>query len=167
MNSQSASLPWSAWGVVPVVQAVLARSFEYYSGIVFKLFIGDERICSGGRYDGLIETIGERSVPASGFAHYLSPIVTRLLPADDRVSNVRVLVEANDLDPACIAATISAARELRKRGFCAESTRRHDLRPTHRLVVDDDGARFRLLAEGSDETFSSLEGVIARLEPGR
>jgi histidyl-tRNA synthetase len=44
-----------------------ARNFEYYTGLTFKLLAGDAECLRGGRYDGLGEAIGGRSVPASGF----------------------------------------------------------------------------------------------------
>jgi len=44
-----------------------AGSFDYYTGLTFRVFAGDIECASGGRYDGLGETIGGRAVPASGF----------------------------------------------------------------------------------------------------
>jgi histidyl-tRNA synthetase len=106
-------------GVAPVIQAVLARSFEYYSGIVFKIYAGDARICSGGRYDELIGLIGERAMPASGFAHYLSPIVARLQDAGGAPAK-RVCVTAASSDAAAAAAAHDAAARLRDAGLVVE-----------------------------------------------
>jgi histidyl-tRNA synthetase len=47
------------------------RGFEYYTGVIFQMLIGDERIGGGGRYDALIPAMGGKNTPASGFALYL------------------------------------------------------------------------------------------------
>ena len=44
-----------------------ARNFEYYTGLTFRVVADGAECASGGRYDGLSEAIGGRSVPASGF----------------------------------------------------------------------------------------------------
>lgn len=44
-----------------------ARNFEYYSGLTFRLSSGSSACLRGGRYDGLSDALGGRSVPASGF----------------------------------------------------------------------------------------------------
>ena len=51
----------------------LARGFAYYTGVVFEIHhpaaSGDQRICGGGRYDGLIKALGgAQDTPALGFA---------------------------------------------------------------------------------------------------
>jgi len=50
----------------------LVRGLDYYNGLVFE-FISDDlgaqnAILGGGRYDGLIEKLGGRNLPATGFA---------------------------------------------------------------------------------------------------
>ena len=47
------------------------RGFEYYTGVIFQLFVNDEKVGGGGRYDALIPAMGGRHTPASGFALYL------------------------------------------------------------------------------------------------
>ena len=43
-------------------------SFEYYTGLTFRVFVGGEACLLGGRYDGMAEAVGGRAAPASGFA---------------------------------------------------------------------------------------------------
>ncbi|MGI8496143.1 MAG: histidine--tRNA ligase [Gemmatimonadaceae bacterium] len=48
----------------------VVRGLAYYTGIVFELFdtVGEFRaICGGGRYDGLLESLGGVNMPALGF----------------------------------------------------------------------------------------------------
>jgi len=50
----------------------LVRGLDYYSRTVFEWVTdrlgAQNAICAGGRYDGLVETLGGKSVPAAGFA---------------------------------------------------------------------------------------------------
>jgi len=54
------------------------RNFEYYTGPVFNLVVGDARLGGGGRYDSLAGLVGGRDVPASGFALEVDLISQRL-----------------------------------------------------------------------------------------
>ncbi len=56
------------------------RGFEYYSGVIFQLFAGEERVGGGGRYDALIPLMDGRDIPASGFALYLDPLMDLVKP---------------------------------------------------------------------------------------
>ncbi|MGD9116337.1 MAG: HisS family protein [Dehalococcoidia bacterium] len=51
------------------------RGFEYYTGFIFQVFKGGEKIGGGGRYDALIPSLGGKDVPASGFALYLERLM--------------------------------------------------------------------------------------------
>ncbi|MGE3857599.1 MAG: ATP phosphoribosyltransferase regulatory subunit [Dehalococcoidia bacterium] len=65
---EAAARALDAAGVPFRVLAGTARSFEYYSGLTFR-FSADGRECvSGGRYDGLAETIGGKAAPGCGWA---------------------------------------------------------------------------------------------------
>jgi histidyl-tRNA synthetase len=153
-------------GVAPVVQAVLARSFEYYSGIVFKIFSGDTRICSGGRYDHLVGLIGDRPAPASGFAHYVSPIVERM-PADVAAKSVqRVRVQAEG-DLASLAVAHAAALRLRGAGIVAALSVAENDGIDAKLGVGEGGQRFLLTDREGAREFESLDDVIAAIRGGR
>jgi histidyl-tRNA synthetase len=156
-----------ARGVAPIVQSVLARSFEYYSGMVMKIDADGTRLCAGGRYDDLIELVGGRSVPASGFALYLSPIVSLMLDsaADSPAGGPRsrIVVDARDLDPGVIARTYEVAERLRAAGHDAETTQGMHSSPSHWLVCSMDAPEFRLLSRGNEREFDTLDEVIAAL----
>jgi histidyl-tRNA synthetase len=156
-----------ARGVPLVVQSVLARSFEYYSGLVFKIYAGGERICSGGRYDDLIGLIGGTPARASGFAHYVAPIVARLGAVEPPSDGLRVLVDARDLAPENIADTHTVAASLRAAGIRAETTKGADAEPTHWLLCQPEAPHFRLMTKESESTMDDLEDVIKLLEQAR
>jgi len=94
------------------------RGFEYYTGIIFQLFSGDEKIGGGGRYDALIPVLGGSDVPASGFALYVDRLMNRLGPeAKGSVPLERVLIKA---EPLVVAEGFNTARLLHQAGYAAE-----------------------------------------------
>ncbi len=61
-----------AYGVSDRVEfdASIVRGLAYYTGIVFEAFDAGRKlraICGGGRYDGLLEALGGKALPAVGF----------------------------------------------------------------------------------------------------
>ncbi len=51
------------------------RDVEYYTGIVFEVFVGQKEIARGGRYDGLLKSLGaKKNIPAVGAAINLNNI---------------------------------------------------------------------------------------------
>ncbi len=51
------------------------REIEYYTGIVFEVFAGRKEIARGGRYDGLLKSLGaKKNIPAVGAAINLKNI---------------------------------------------------------------------------------------------
>jgi histidyl-tRNA synthetase len=63
------------------IQPILARSWDYYSGVIFEL--RDQfgvHLGGGGRYDGLARLIGgQETIPAVGFAYYADDLL-KVLP---------------------------------------------------------------------------------------
>ena len=69
-------------GVRYVINPRLVRGLDYYSRTVFE-WVTDRlgaqgTVCAGGRFDGLIEQLGGKSVPAVGFAMGLERLVAIL-----------------------------------------------------------------------------------------
>ncbi len=59
------------------IEAGFARGLEYYTGIIFEVYVPQLEIAlgGGGRYDKLIELFGGESTPAVGVAHGLDRIM--------------------------------------------------------------------------------------------
>lgn len=76
-----------AAGVEYVVNPRLVRGLDYYSRTVFEWItteLGAQgTVCAGGRYDGLVEQLGGKSVPAAGFALGLERIVELVRATQD------------------------------------------------------------------------------------
>jgi histidyl-tRNA synthetase len=62
---------------VQTVEPAFARGLEYYTGMIFEVYIPELDIAlgGGGRYDKLIELFGGEPAPATGVAHGLDRIV--------------------------------------------------------------------------------------------
>ncbi len=94
------------------------RGFEYYTGLIFQLFIGGEKIGGGGRYDDLIPLMGGSDIPASGFALYLDRLMDMVKPETfTGPSAQRVLVKA---EPEMAKEGFNIASRLREAGHVAE-----------------------------------------------
>jgi len=51
------------------IDSTLVRGLEYYTGLVFEVFLGAKVSCGGGgRYDKLLETVGGQELPATGIS---------------------------------------------------------------------------------------------------
>jgi histidyl-tRNA synthetase len=56
------------------------KGFEYYTGLIFHLLIGQNVIGGGGRYDALIPQMGGQTTPAAGFAFYMDQLMKLIEP---------------------------------------------------------------------------------------
>ena len=51
------------------------REIEYYTGIVFQIFVAKQEFARGGRYDDLLKSLGaKKNIPAVGAAINLNNI---------------------------------------------------------------------------------------------
>jgi len=94
------------------------KGFEYYTGVIYQLFMGEEKIGGGGRYDALIPLMGGRDIPASGFALYLDPLMSLVKPeALAKPLGERILIRA---EPETLKEGFNIANRLHEAGYVAE-----------------------------------------------
>ncbi len=94
------------------------RGFEYYTGVIFQLFRGEEKIGGGGRYDALIPLMGGRDIPASGFALYLDRLMNLIKPETLAKPPARsILIRP---EPEAMKEGFNIASCLRDSGYVAE-----------------------------------------------
>lgn len=69
----------------------ITRGFDFYTGTVFQIELQEKRrpICSGGRYDSLIESFGGPSTPGAGFAFQFDALVEAFTDAEKVTVNGR------------------------------------------------------------------------------
>jgi len=94
------------------------RGFEYYTGVIFQLFVDDEKIGGGGRYDDLIPAMDGGQTPASGFALYLDRLMGLIKPVGPQIEEVMIVAEPDRLET--LREGFSAATHLREAGFAVE-----------------------------------------------
>ena len=96
------------------------RSFEYYTGLCFKITSGGARICSGGRYDNLVGLVGGRDIAACGFAFYIDAIAAMVKPRSQQKAEKTVSVKATVKSASSVRTAFEAAAAMRKVGLIAE-----------------------------------------------
>jgi histidyl-tRNA synthetase len=94
------------------------RGFEYYTGIIFQIFKGEEKIGGGGRYDALIPLMGGKDISACGFALYLDRLMHLVKPeALLKPQKKRILIKA---EPQAAKEGFGTAARLHEAGYRAE-----------------------------------------------
>lgn len=79
------------------IKPSLARSWEYYTGIVFELHNKDLHLGGGGRYDELIRLIGTNAdVPSVGFAYYGDRLVDIISSEPEEPTKVVTLISQSE-----------------------------------------------------------------------
>jgi len=91
------------------------KGFEYYTGIIFHLYSGQEIIGGGGRYDDLIPQMGGKETPAAGFALYMDSLLKLVKTAE--TAKRRVLVS---ISPQAMKEGFDVAAALRQAGLIVE-----------------------------------------------
>jgi histidyl-tRNA synthetase len=108
---------------VKVVEPAFARGLEYYTGMIFEVYIPELDIAlgGGGRYDRLIELFGGEPTPAVGVAHGIDRIALALqtqktAAGAERAKRVLVLAVNDSLK----VEALKIAQSLRQSGVAVE-----------------------------------------------
>ena len=96
----------------------MVRGLDYYTRTTFEFISGNlgaqDAICGGGRYDGLVETLGGKSTPAIGFAAGMERILLSMdIGKDDAKENTVYLI---NLVESASGQALFIANELRELG---------------------------------------------------
>jgi histidyl-tRNA synthetase len=137
-----------------VFDASVVRGLAYYTGIVFEAFDAAGRLralCGGGRYDGLLETLGGPRLPAAGFGLGDETTLELLAEKGLRPSLPRGLDDlVLPLGEAERPAAIRVATRLRAAGRSVELVLGAS-RPKRALADADRAGAARVLLIGPDE----------------
>lgn len=142
-------------GIPFVVDPMLVRGLDYYTRTVFE-FIGaaglgaQSTVCAGGRYDGLVESLGGRSTPAVGFAGGIERLVlmVKALGAAPALEGPELFLVSADESGRSECERL--AFELRHRGIRVLVDVRGRPERAQRKSADKSGARFSALIAASD-----------------
>ena len=96
----------------------MVRGLDYYTRTTFEFISSNlgaqDAICGGGRYDGLVETLGGKSTPAIGFAAGMERILLSMdIGKDDAKENTVYLI---NLVESASGQALFIANELRELG---------------------------------------------------
>ncbi|MBI5018023.1 MAG: histidine--tRNA ligase [Deltaproteobacteria bacterium] len=139
-------------GVPHAVNPRMVRGLDYYNRTTFELLSGDlgaqNAVAAGGRYDGLVETLGGPAVPALGFGLGVERLI--LLLGADAASRPRPLVTLIHHGAEGLERALVLRRELLGRGILADIDYESRSFKAQFRAADRAGSRFALVL-GEDE----------------
>ncbi len=105
------------------VDTKLVRGLDYYNHVVFEVVLHDSyALGGGGRYNGLVETLGGPSTPGVGFAMGYDRTILAMeengvnIPINDSIDVYILYVSDTEKETACFL-----TQDLRLNGFIAET----------------------------------------------
>lgn len=137
----------TAAGVKFTVNQRLVRGLDYYNKTVFEWVtsrLGAQgTVCGGGRYDGLVEQLGGKSIPAVGFAMGMERLVL-LLQETTEMAPVTADVYAVAVGETAQVAALVAVEQLR------------DERPDLTIVLHVGGGSFKSQMKKADKSGAAV-----------
>ena len=144
----------------------LVRGLDYYNLTTFEVTAtnlgAQNAVGAGGRYDGLIETLGGPSTPAVGFAVGLERMSMLLPESAIRKAREQVSVYVAGFGDRGTVAGLTALEELRLAGLQAVSDFRSSTLKAHLRQADRLRCRYTLII-GDDEVVKG-SGVLRDME---
>jgi histidyl-tRNA synthetase len=149
----------AAGGIEAEVDPRLVRGLDYYTRTVFEwrtaALGAQDAVCSGGRYDGLVEQLGGEPTPAIGWALGIERIVG-LLQASG--------LGAAEAAPAIYVVLSGERAEL---AGLALAERLRDALPGAGVVVNMEGGSFKAQLKRADRSGAELALIIGEDEAAR
>ncbi|MBO7304172.1 MAG: histidine--tRNA ligase [Clostridia bacterium] len=114
-----------AMGIDYVVDSSIVRGLDYYTGPVFEFIaegIGAQStVCGGGRYDGLVESLGGPALSGIGFGMGLTRIILAMRALGvDKIEPKRPKLYVAALGDRAIVKALEIAERLRREGKYVE-----------------------------------------------
>jgi histidyl-tRNA synthetase len=142
----------SGSGIAAEVDPRLVRGLDYYSRTVFEWRTGalgsQDAVCSGGRYDGLVELLGGEPTPAIGWALGIERIVSLMQAAGLTVPD------------ALPALYLVLSGEVAERAGLALAERLRDALPGAGVMVNMEGGSFKAQLKRADKSGAVLALII-------
>ncbi len=127
------------------------KGFEYYTGIIFQVYLGSQKLGGGGRYDDLIPLLGGSNTPASGFAIYIDQLMSFLPPGDFRGDVSKRILVRNGIDEfRGWKLSFEIISLLQEAGYIVEFDQGYEEVTEHRWIVkiqEEGGRLFFLLTD--------------------
>ena len=112
-------------GIDYVVDSSIVRGLDYYTGAVFEFIaegIGAQStVCGGGRYDGLVESLGGPALSGIGFGMGITRLILAMRELGlDKIEAAKPKVYIAALGDMAVVKGLAIAERLRKSGVFAE-----------------------------------------------
>lgn len=104
----------------PRIDLSIARGLEYYTDMVFELYVDGVQIAGGGRYDQLIELLGGEPCPAVGVGLGVDRIAQALLKQKAKVPRERLDCMILPASEEMLGDCLKIGGELRKAGLLVD-----------------------------------------------
>jgi histidyl-tRNA synthetase len=142
----------AAMNIPYVIDPRLVRGLDYYSRTVFEWVtdaLGSQNaICSGGRYDGLIDQLGGEHTPAIGFAMGVERVVALLRQGGEEFAH-----------PAPHAYVVANGDRASRVGLALVESLR-DALPTLRFEMNQGGGNFKAQFRRADRSGAPLALIL-------
>jgi histidyl-tRNA synthetase len=149
----------AASGIAATVDSRLVRGLDYYTRTVFEWRTGalgaQDAVCSGGRYDGLVELLGGDPTPAVGWALGMERVVSLMRATG---------VPAPDDAPAVYFVLSGERAEL---AGAALAERLRDALPGTGVLVNMEGGSFKSQLKRADRSGAAVALIIGEDEAAR
>ena len=140
-----------------VVNPKIVRGLDYYTNTVFEVeanvegFGSQNVLCAGGRYNGLVKTIGDVDVPGVGFALGMERLISVLeIEGIDLETKPSLDVYVIPMDSSCKDYTVPLVQTLRLNGFKCDTDYLNRAFKSNFKQADRFNANFVIIV-GSDE----------------
>ncbi len=115
----------AAMGIEYVVDSSIVRGLDYYTGAVFEFIaegIGAQStVCGGGRYDGLVESLGGPALSGIGFGMGITRVILAMREAGlDNIELVKPTLYVAALGERAQIKALEITERLRREGSYAE-----------------------------------------------
>jgi len=142
----------------------LVRGLDYYVRTTFEVVSGDigsqSSVAGGGRYDGLIGSLGGPDQPGVGFACGMERLALLMPDAEPAKPDFHIVV----LEEAGLASALKLAQELRKAGLSGEAPYALSSMKSQMRQANKTGARFCLVLGG--EELSTETALVKNMADG-
>ena len=158
-----------ALGIAYTVNPRIVRGLDYYTKTVFEFVSGDigaqSTVCGGGRYDGLIKSLGGADQPGIGYAMGVERLLMVLEAQGIEIPkpNPCDLYIASMGEAASVFA-MKLASDLRSEGFAAESDLIGRSLKAQMKYADKIGAKYSMVI-GDNEHVAHYGHLVVKLVP--
>ena len=176
-----------AAGVDYKVNPRIVRGLDYYTKTVFEFVSGDigaqSTVCGGGRYDGLVKSMGGPDIPALGFAMGIERLMLTLqntnvpFPDDDKCDlfiatlGTKAQMEATKICAVLRADGYEAGCDICNRGLKAQMKYADKIGALYTMVLGDNEiesgkAKLKSMSDGeeTDVNLSDLSDTLFELK---